>query len=76
MYELQDYLALLKERHPHQTLDVKDSDTGRCLNMNIQDFWAARSGNDSSPGQLARMTSQIALASISLASEEYSLALT
>jgi hypothetical protein len=67
MHELQDYLALLKERHPHQTLDVKDSDTGRCLNMKIQDFWAARSGNDSSPGELAGMTSQIALASISLA---------
>jgi hypothetical protein len=45
MYELQDYLALLKDRYPYQTLDVQDSGTGSCLNMKIQDFWAATSGN-------------------------------
>ena len=39
MYQLQDYLALLKERYPHQALDMQDSDTGRCLNMKIQEFW-------------------------------------
>jgi hypothetical protein len=64
MYELQDYLALLKERYPHQALDVQDSDTGRCLNMKIQDFWAATSGNDSSPGKLAGMSNAINLRKI------------
>ena len=64
MYELQDYLALLKERYPHQALDVQDSGTGRCLNMKIQDFWAAASRNDSSPGKLAGMSNAINLRKI------------
>jgi hypothetical protein len=64
MYELQDYLALLKERYSHQALDVQDSGTGRCLNMEVQDFWAATSGNDSSPKKLAGMANAINLRKI------------
>jgi len=64
MYKLQDYLALLKERYPHQALDVQDSSTGRCLNMKIQDFWAATSGNESSPKKLAGMSNAINLRKI------------
>jgi len=64
MYELQDYLALLKERYPHQALDVQDSGTGRCLNMKIQDFWAATSGNESSLRKLEGMSNAINLRKI------------
>ena len=64
MYELQDYLALLKERYPHQALDVQDSGTGRCLNMKIQDFWAATSGNGSSLRKLEGMSNAINLRKI------------
>jgi hypothetical protein len=64
MYELQAFLALLKERYPDQGLDVQDSGTGRCLNMKIQDFWVATSGNDSSPGKLAGMSNAINLRKI------------
>jgi hypothetical protein len=64
MYELQDYLALLKDRYPYQTLDVQDSGTGSCLNMKIQDFWVATSGNDSGPVKLAGMSNAINLRKI------------
>jgi hypothetical protein len=64
MHQPQDYLALLKERYPHQAIDVQDSRTGGCQKMKIQDFWAARSENDSNPRKLAEMANVINLRKI------------
>jgi hypothetical protein len=64
MHQPQDYLALLKERYPYQAIDVQDSKTGGCQKMKIQDFWAARSENDSNPTKLAEMANVINLRKI------------
>lgn len=42
MYEPHYYMSLLRERYPHQKLDVQSSDTGQCLTKSIMDLWATK----------------------------------
>lgn len=38
IYEPHDYLSLLRERYPHQKLDMQNSETGECTTMSVTEL--------------------------------------